>query len=69
MYSCDRITTSGQRKEFQLPMNAKIASVARAGRTSGRMMVTKIRRCPPPSMVAASSSSRGTPSMVAIQLG
>ena len=43
-------------------MNAKTASVARAGRTSGRTTVPKMRRCPAPSSVAASSSSRGTPS-------
>lgn len=42
--SGERITTSGQRKLFQLFMKANTLSVASAGRTSGRMMVAKMRR-------------------------
>ena len=40
-------------------MNVKIALVIRAGLISGRMIEKKIRRCPAPSMRAASSMSRG----------
>ena len=39
MSSGERMTTSGHRKLFQLPMKAKTASVASAGRMSGRMIV------------------------------
>ena len=40
-------------------MNAKIEQVIRAGRISGRMIDQKMRKCPAPSMRAASSMSRG----------
>ena len=40
-------------------MNEKIAQVMRAGLISGMMMAQKMRRCPAPSMRAASSMSRG----------
>ena len=44
-------------------MKVKIVVVASAGVISGRMIRKKIRKCPQPSMRAASSSSRGMPRM------
>src|ERR1039457_2452471 len=40
-------------------MKVKIVSVANAGLLSGKMIVVKIRNSPHPSIVAASSKSRG----------
>ena len=57
------VTKRGQRKSFQLPMVAKTARVARAGRTVGRTMVVKTVQWLAPSRKAASSYSRGTPSI------
>ena len=67
MNSGERMMTSGHRKLFQLAMNAKTATVARAGRISGTTIWRKIRRWLAPSMVAASSSSRGTDSMACLR--
>ena len=49
----------GEKKSFQVKMNVKIAVVARAGVSSGRMIRQKIWKKPAPSISAASSSSRG----------
>ena len=51
------------KKSFQLQMKAKIAAVARAGFIRGRMIRQKIITGPQPSIVAASSRSRGSPRM------
>ncbi len=44
-------------------MNVKMAVVISAGRVSGRMMWKKLLNGPQPSILAASSSSRGSPRM------
>ena len=42
-----------------MPMNSSSATTIMAGLIAGTMILVKIRICPAPSMVAASSSSRG----------
>ena len=53
------VEMKGQRKLFHALMNTKIATAARMGRESGRMIWVKIRIRLAPSITAASSSSRG----------
>ena len=50
---------SGLKKSFHVQINEKMAVVARAGMISGTMIDEKIRKCPQPSIDAASSSSLG----------
>ena len=55
-------STSEPRNSFQDVMNANRATVTIAGTTAGRRHATRTCQVPPPSMTAASSSSRGTAS-------
>ena len=50
---------SGQKKPFQVPWNWRIATAARAGPASGSITRQNVVKKPAPSILAASSSSRG----------
>ena len=56
-------TIRGQRKAFQSPMKLKIASVASAGLTSGKVILKNIPNSDIPSIRAASRRSSGTDSI------
>ena len=55
------VTSSGQRKLFQVNMNESMPSVTMAGRARGTMIRVRIQILLQPSTRAASSSSRGMP--------
>ena len=57
--SMDCVTIRGQRNDFHASTKEKRASVAMAGRASGRAMRQKMVHSEAPSMRAASSVSRG----------
>ena len=50
---------NGHRKLLQYEMKVNTASTANAGAEMGTMMLRRIRKCPAPSILAASSSSSG----------
>ena len=54
-------TSSGQKYSFHMPMKVRMASVAIGAALIGRMIRKKIRKCPAPSSMAASSISRLMP--------
>ena len=57
--SSSKVTSSGQRKLFQFNVKTMTVAAIIGLRAKGSAILKKMRNAPAPSMIAASSSSRG----------
>src|SRR2546421_12429475 len=58
-FCADGSTSNGQRKSFHTAVTEKIETTPRIGRDIGRMMYSRVRSGPAPSIAAAAMKSSG----------